>query len=91
MQGVGFRPFIKNLADNFFISGTVANKGSYVEIFAQTSQKNLKNFLDAVKKNSPPRSAILKIDATEIFSDKNFSEEEIVSALMILYKNFVEK
>ncbi len=43
VQGVGFRPFIKNLADNFFISGTVANKGSYVEIFAQSSEQNFKN------------------------------------------------
>ncbi|MBQ6975933.1 MAG: acylphosphatase [Selenomonadaceae bacterium] len=38
VQGVGFRPFIKNLADSFFICGTVANKGSYVEIFAQNDE-----------------------------------------------------
>ena len=49
VQGVGFRPFIKNLADSFFISGTVANKGSYVEIFAQTDEFILKNFIDAIK------------------------------------------
>ena len=74
VQGVGFRPFIKNLADNFFIFGTVANKGSYVEIFAQSSETNLKNFLAEIPKKSPPRSAILKIDAKKS-PTKNFSAE----------------
>ena len=79
VQGVGFRPFVKNLADNFFISGTVANRGSYVEIFAQSSEKNLENFIDAIKKNSPPRSAILKLDFTKI-TDKNFSDFKIIES-----------
>ena len=80
VQGVGFRPFIKNLADNFFISGTVANKGSYVEIFAQSSETNLKNFLQEIPKKSPPRSAILKIDATEIFSEKIYKNFQIIES-----------
>ena len=80
VQGVGFRPFIKNLADNFFIFGTVANKGSYVEIFAQSSEQNLNNFLAEIPKKSPPRSAILKIDTTEIFSDKIFSDFKIIES-----------
>ena len=80
VQGVGFRPFIKNLADNFFIFGTVANKGSYVEIFAQSSEQNLNNFLQEIPKKSPPRSAILKIDTTEIFSEKIFSDFKIIES-----------
>ena len=80
VQGVGFRPFIKNLADNFFISGTVANKGSYVEIFAQSSEQNLKIFLQEIPKKSPPRSAILKIDATEIFSEKIYKNFQIIES-----------
>ena len=79
VQGVGFRPFVKNLADNFFIFGTVANKGSYVEIFAQSSEKNLENFIDAIKKNSPPRSAILKLDFKKI-PEKNFSDFKIIES-----------
>ena len=67
VQGVGFRPFIKNLADTFFIFGSVANKGSYVEIFAQGSEKNLEKFLREIPKKSPPRSAILKLDAKKNF------------------------
>ena len=80
VQGVGFRPFIKNLADNFFIFGTVANKGSYVEIFAQTSEIILKNFIDAIKKNAPPRSNILKIDFKPIFFEKIFTNFEIIES-----------
>ena len=71
VQGVGFRPFIKNLADNFFISDNVAYRGSYVDIFVQNSQKFLKNLLDAVKKFPPPRSAVLKIDR------KNFDKKSL--------------
>ena len=80
VQGVGFRPFIKNLADNFFISGTVANKGSYVEIFAQTDEFILKNFIDAIKKFPPPRSNILNIDVKQIFSEKIFTNFEIIDS-----------
>lgn len=80
VQGVGFRPFIKNLADNFFIVGTVANKGSYVEIFAQGTENNLKNFFNAITEKAPPRSAILKIDFTEIPNDKNFDKFEIIDS-----------
>ena len=66
VQGVGFRPFISRIADAFSVTGSVANKGSYVEIFAQGSPENLKNFLSAITEKAPPRSAILKIDANEI-------------------------
>ena len=88
VQGVGFRPFVKNLADTFFIFGTVANRGSYVEIFAQSSEKNLENFIDAIKKNSPPRSAILKLDFTKI-PEKNFSDFKIIESTHELGDIFV--
>ena len=32
VQGVGFRPFVSRAADAAGIRGSVANKGSYVEI-----------------------------------------------------------
>ncbi|MBR5913932.1 MAG: carbamoyltransferase HypF [Selenomonadaceae bacterium] len=79
VQGVGFRPFINRTADAFSVRGTVANKGSYVEIFAQCDLETLEKFLDAVKKNSPPRSTILKIDVTEI-DEKNFTSFEIIDS-----------
>lgn len=80
VQGVGFRPFISRIADDFFIFGTVANKGSYVEIFAQGTFENLKNFVRAITEKAPPRSAILKVDVTEIFSEKKFTRFEIIES-----------
>ena len=80
VQGVGFRPFIKNLADAFFIFGSVANKGSYVEIFAQTDEKTLQNFIEEVKKNSPPRSKILKIDVKKVPDEKIYKNFEIIES-----------
>ena len=80
VQGVGFRPFVSRIADEFFIFGSVANKGSYVEIFAQGAAENLEKFVAAITEKAPPRSAILKIDVTEIDADKNFTKFEIIES-----------
>ena len=80
VQGVGFRPFVKNLADDNKIVGTVANRGSYVEIFAQGNDFNLNNFLNALKTKNPPRSSILKVDIAN-FPDKNFSNFQIIDSV----------
>ena len=39
VQGVGFRPTASRLARETGITGTVANRGSYVEITAQGGEK----------------------------------------------------
>ena len=80
VQGVGFRPFVKNLADANKISGSVANRGSYVEIYAQGDDFDLKNFLNALQTENPPRSAILKVDVNH-FPDKNFSDFRIIDSV----------
>ncbi|WP_294180742.1 carbamoyltransferase HypF [uncultured Clostridium sp.] len=65
VQGVGFRPFISRIADRFGIKGGVANKGSYVEVHAQGTDKALHAFLEALQNESPERSVILKIDVNK--------------------------
>ena len=80
VQGVGFRPFVSRIAHENKIAGTVANRGSYVEIFAQGSDDDLKNFLDALQSKNPPRSAILKLDLNRL-PDKNFSDFQIVDSI----------
>lgn len=80
VQGVGFRPFVSRLAGAFSICGTVANKGSYVEIFAQGTVENLKNFVSAINKQAPPRSVVLKIDVTEVGGAENFISFEIIDS-----------
>lgn len=80
VQGVGFRPFVSRLAESLSVTGSVANKGSYVEIFAQSDEENLKNFFDAISEQAPPRSAILKKDFTRLPDEKIFSGFEIVES-----------
>ncbi|MBQ9478146.1 MAG: carbamoyltransferase HypF, partial [Selenomonadaceae bacterium] len=76
VQGVGFRPFVARLADKFSIVGTVANKGSHVEIIAGGSNADIDNFIAAIRAEAPPRSTIIKIDAAagdgadHFFADK---------------------
>ena len=63
VQGVGFRPFVSRIAVRAGLVGSVANKGSYVEVHAQGSGEALKAFRAALEHEAPPRSAILKIDS----------------------------
>lgn len=61
VQGVGFRPFVSRLAAAHAILGSVCNKGSYVEILAQGSARDMAAFRRALTANAPERSAILRV------------------------------
>lgn len=70
VQGVGFRPTVDRLAVECGITGTVCNRGSFVEIFAEGSAGETAHFIARLQKDAPRRSVILKID------DKPVSAEE---------------
>lgn len=80
VQGVGFRPFVSRIAATFKIAGSVANRGSYVEIFAQGTDFNLKNFIHALNTQNPPRSTILNVDISKL-PDKNFADFRIIDSI----------
>ena len=61
VQGVGFRPFVSRLADRYGISGSVCNKGSYVEIIARADESVIGDFVHAIEVEAPERSAIVKV------------------------------
>ena len=61
VQGVGFRPFVSRLADRYNISGSVCNKGSYVEIIARADESVIGDFVHAIEIEAPERSAIVKV------------------------------
>lgn len=65
VQGVGFRPFISRIAMKHNIYGTVCNKGSFVEIYAQAPKKRIEGFLHSLEQEAPPRSVILKVKTEE--------------------------
>lgn len=62
VQGVGFRPFVDRIAHMHACSGSVCNKGPYVEIQVQAETKNIEAFLKDLKEKKPKRSSILKIE-----------------------------
>ena len=61
VQGVGFRPFVSRIADAAKITGSVANRGSYVEIFACGTKGQIEIFRHDLEAKAPERSDILKI------------------------------
>lgn len=79
VQGVGFRPFVSRAANTNGITGSVANKGSYVEVHAQGGTAALNAFIHALKTEAPERSSILKTDVIE--SDEKPTESfEIIES-----------
>ena len=65
VQGVGFRPFVARTADRFGITGSVANKGSFVEVRARGTEAAIAAFLKVLKEDPPPRSVVLKTGVSE--------------------------
>lgn len=62
VQGVGFRPFIYNLAARLVIHGTVTNTSAGVVIIATAQDDKLKIFLQAIKEQAPPLAKITSIE-----------------------------
>ncbi len=62
VQGVGFRPFVYNLARELGVKGFISNTAEGVLIAAEGG--DLGSFLERLRKDSPPLSMILSIDIT---------------------------
>lgn len=58
VQGVGFRPYIYNLANNYRLKGFVRNNTKGVIIGVQGDTENIKAFEERIKENPPPKSRI---------------------------------
>ncbi len=65
VQGVGFRPFVYSLANEFNLTGWVRNTSAGVEISIEGSQKNIDLFLSAFPQKLPP---LAKIDSFSVVS-----------------------
>ena len=76
VQGVGFRPFVFNLASRLGIVGTVSNTGDGVRIFAYARDDRLDLFLAALNTEAPPLAKITSLTHTPLttpFSGQGFS------------------
>ncbi len=75
IQGVGFRPFVFNLATKHLLSGTVSNNENGVIIHINTSKENASFFLEQIIENKPKISIITASLLEEVpYSEyKNFA------------------
>ena len=77
VQGVGFRPFVYNLALKHHIKGWVNNDDKGVNILLYASYSNINNFIEELKKNPPKLSKINEINIEEITFLEEFESFEI--------------
>jgi hydrogenase maturation protein HypF len=61
VQGVGFRPFVYNLARSLNLNGWVRNTSSGVDIVVVGNPANLEDFLHELKFNPPILARIDRI------------------------------
>ena len=79
VQGVGFRPFVSREAADLGLCGTVANKGSYVEIHAQGSEKAVDELKKALENRHPERSVVMEIISAHL-NEPPFDSFEIIDS-----------
>ncbi|MBY8987120.1 MAG: carbamoyltransferase HypF, partial [Candidatus Lokiarchaeota archaeon] len=78
VQGVGFRPFLYNLAWNHGLKGVILNRGNAgVSLMLQGNRKDLEEFIDNVKKKKPNISYIENLIVKESEISENFSDLRI--------------
>lgn len=80
VQGVGFRPFVYNLANYMNLAGHVLNHGKGVEIEIQGPEKSVDAFAQRVMNEAPPMAHIIKLEevSIELKSTRGFSIEKSV-------------
>ncbi|MDY0039730.1 MAG: carbamoyltransferase HypF [Desulforhabdus sp.] len=66
VQGVGFRPFIFQLAQEYELCGWVRNQSDGVEIEASGSRWNIEGFLRNIPSKAPPLSKIVRFEVSEL-------------------------
>ena len=63
VQGVGFRPFVFNLAERYSLVGWVLNNSSGVEIEVEGSPDQVAAFVTALRAEAPPLARVESLDA----------------------------
>ena len=66
VQGIGFRPFIYNIATQLHLNGWVNNSSEGVTIQIESNQSQLILFIDKIKQEKPPLSVINDIIITPL-------------------------
>jgi hydrogenase maturation protein HypF len=76
VQGVGFRPFVYNLATRLNLNGWVNNTSAGVDIHIEGTRENLDAFIEKLSSEKPPLAAIDNIHIEET-APENFTTFDI--------------
>jgi len=79
VQGVGFRPFIYQLANHHGLKGQVANTAAGVSLVLEGSEKDIRRFIDDLPDKKPPLAHIVEVSETPE-AVKGFSAFSIVKS-----------
>ncbi len=77
VQGVGFRPFLHRLAEEYQLSGWARNTSGGVEAELEGSEDGLNAFVRELQESAPPLSAVEKISASFLPNLRNYKGFEI--------------
>jgi hydrogenase maturation protein HypF len=66
VQGVGFRPFVYNLAARMGLHGWVLNHSGGVDVEVEGPAGQLEDFITALRVEAPPLAYITNIDTTQV-------------------------
>jgi len=82
VQGVGFRPFVYNIAESLLLTGFVLNLGDAgVKIVVEGQKSDIKKLIDTIKKSPPSISRIDSISVNWTNSIDSFTSFEIRKSL----------
>ncbi len=88
VQGVGFRPFLFNLADFFGLTGSIINRGNIgVELIVQSKKKEtIDEFIEAILSKKPSIAFIESITFHKLsdLESRTSDQKEIIKTLRIL-------
>lgn len=81
VQGVGFRPFVYQLAQRYGLAGWVCNDPQGVLIEAQGGPEALEAFIEALEREQPPAAHVASITRTELAEGREVSFSILESGL----------
>lgn len=80
VQGVGFRPYVYNLALKYDIKGWVNNDDKGVNILLYSSKESCDKFIKDLKDNPPLLAKIDSINIEKIINEKEYKSFEIIQS-----------
>jgi hydrogenase maturation protein HypF len=77
VQGVGFRPFIYQIATRYNLNGWACNTSEDVQIEVEGKPEAIEKFLVALREQAPPRASVEGISITHLTRRVKFEKFEI--------------